>query len=84
MNGRKIYQIRTGKEKIPKGRSTHPADCHTLFGMLLIVVVLGAIFGDRKFSDALLGAWALGWTLIGAYILFALKVANQWEKLHSK
>jgi len=65
---------------------TKQADQHippiagTLFGISLLIAMLGAIFGDGKFSDALLGVWVLGWTLIGAYILFSLKVANQWEK----
>jgi len=57
-----------------------PPIAGTLFGVLLITAVLGAILGDGKLNDALLGAWALSWTLIGTYILFALKVANQWEK----
>jgi regulator of protease activity HflC (stomatin/prohibitin superfamily) len=52
----------------------------TVFGIFLIIAVLGAILGDGKISDALLGSWVLGWTLIGTYLLFALKVANQWEK----
>jgi regulator of protease activity HflC (stomatin/prohibitin superfamily) len=29
----------------------------------------------------MLGAWGIGWTLIGAYFLFAMKVASQWEKV---
>ena len=37
--------------------------------------------GDGRYSDALLGAWVLGWTLVGTYFLFALKVASQWEKV---
>ena len=53
----------------------------SIFGVVLVIAVLGAIFGDGKFPDAVLGAWVLGWTLIGVYILFALKVASQWEKV---
>ena len=51
-----------------------------VFAVCLIVTTLGAILGDGKLSDALLGAWVVVWTLIGVYVLFALKVANQWEK----
>jgi regulator of protease activity HflC (stomatin/prohibitin superfamily) len=67
-------------------KKTQQADMHispvagTLFGIFLIVAMLGAIFGDGKFSDALLGGWVVLWVFIGTYILFALKVANQWEK----
>ncbi|HXD11529.1 MAG TPA: slipin family protein [Anaerolineales bacterium] len=51
-----------------------------VFGVLMVATVLGAILGDGKFSDAVLGTWVFVMTLIGVYILFALKVANQWEK----
>ena len=52
----------------------------TIFGICLLFAVLGAVWGDGKYSDAILGSWVLAWTLIGTYILFALKVASQWEK----
>jgi regulator of protease activity HflC (stomatin/prohibitin superfamily) len=51
-----------------------------LFAICLIVAVLGAIWGNKKLSDAVLGDWVIIWTLVGIYILFALKVASQWEK----
>ena len=51
-----------------------------VFAICLIAAVLGAILGDKKFSDAVIGGWVIVWTLIGVYFLFALKVANQWEK----
>jgi len=53
----------------------------TLFGVFLLIAIFGAVFGDGLFSDGLLGGWVIGWTLIGTYIMFALKVANQWEKV---
>ena len=36
--------------------------------------------GDGRFGDAILGTWVVGWTFAGAYFLYALKVASQWEK----
>jgi len=51
-----------------------------LFGICLLIAVAGALLGDGKFSDALMGTWVVLWTLLGTYILFALKVASQWEK----
>jgi regulator of protease activity HflC (stomatin/prohibitin superfamily) len=57
-----------------------PPIAGTIFGVALVVAVLGAILGDGKYPDAVLGAWVLGWTFAGAYVLFALKVASQWEK----
>ncbi|MCB0119906.1 MAG: slipin family protein [Anaerolineales bacterium] len=53
----------------------------TLFGASMIVSVLGAIIGEGKYSDAMIGGWVVFWMLVGIYILFALKVAAQWEKV---
>ena len=50
------------------------------FAIFMIVATLGAIFMDGKSPDALIGGWVVGWTLVGVYLLFALKVASQWEK----
>ncbi|MEP0806945.1 MAG: slipin family protein [Chloroflexota bacterium] len=53
----------------------------TIFAIALVIAILGAVFGDGKYSDAVLGGWVIAWTLFGMYILFALKVASQWEKV---
>jgi regulator of protease activity HflC (stomatin/prohibitin superfamily) len=58
-----------------------PPIAGTLFGVFLVIAVIGAIIGDGKYSDAVLGTWVLGWTMIGSYLMFALKVAAQWEKV---
>ena len=68
------------KKKSQKTDQHIPPIAGTLFGVLLLVAVLGAAFGDGKYNDAVLGAWVLVWTLFATYILFALKVASQWEK----
>jgi regulator of protease activity HflC (stomatin/prohibitin superfamily) len=52
----------------------------TVFGICLVVAILGAIWSNGKYSDAVIGTWVVIWTLIGTYIMFALKVASQWEK----
>jgi regulator of protease activity HflC (stomatin/prohibitin superfamily) len=51
-----------------------------MFAICLIVATLGAIIGEKRFGDAVIGGWVIGWTLMGTYFMFALKVANQWEK----
>jgi regulator of protease activity HflC (stomatin/prohibitin superfamily) len=58
-----------------------PPIAGTLFAVLLVIAILGAILGEGRYSDGLLGAWVLSWTIIGTYFLFALKVASQWEKV---
>jgi regulator of protease activity HflC (stomatin/prohibitin superfamily) len=57
-----------------------PPIAGTIFGVFLLVAILGVVIGDGKYSDAVLGTWVLAWTIIATYILFALKVASQWEK----
>jgi regulator of protease activity HflC (stomatin/prohibitin superfamily) len=52
----------------------------TLFGICLVFAVAGALLGDGRLPDAVLGIWVVFWTLLGVYFLFALKVASQWEK----
>jgi regulator of protease activity HflC (stomatin/prohibitin superfamily) len=51
-----------------------------LFGICLLMAVVGALLGDGRFTEWVLGTWALFWTLLGTYFLYALKVASQWEK----
>ncbi len=57
-----------------------PPIAGTLFGVLLLIAIAGAIVMDGRQPDWLIGGWVVFWMLIGLYLLFALKVANQWEK----
>lgn len=53
----------------------------TIFTIFLLSGIVGAInFSERGVSDGRIGAWVIANILIGTYILFALKVASQWEK----
>jgi regulator of protease activity HflC (stomatin/prohibitin superfamily) len=58
-----------------------PPIAGTLFAVFLVIAILGAILGEGRYPDGLLGAWVLGWLFVGTYFLFALKVASQWEKV---
>jgi regulator of protease activity HflC (stomatin/prohibitin superfamily) len=54
-------------------------------GFVFAVILIGAIkiallLDAAKVSDLVIGTTVLALTVIGAYILFALKVASQWEK----
>jgi regulator of protease activity HflC (stomatin/prohibitin superfamily) len=53
----------------------------TIFGVMTLIATLGVIFGEGRFPDAMLVIWVSVWTLVGIYILFAFKVASQWEKV---
>ena len=74
------------KKALQKNQSTKidqhiPPIAGTVFGFFLLISALGAIIGDGKYSEAVIGSWVIIWMLIGIYILFALKVASQWEKV---
>jgi regulator of protease activity HflC (stomatin/prohibitin superfamily) len=51
-----------------------------IFGVLIAVTVLGAVLMDGRVPDAWIGTFVVITTLLSVYILFALKVASQWEK----
>ena len=46
-----------------------------------VVAIVGTIILDgAKAGDVVIAAWVIGFSLLGIYFLFALKVAQQWEK----
>jgi regulator of protease activity HflC (stomatin/prohibitin superfamily) len=49
-------------------------------GILFIVVIIGAALMDGKASDWLIGGFVTAGCLLALYLLFALKIARQWEK----
>ena len=52
----------------------------SLFGIFLLAAILGAVLMDGRVSDFGIGLFVVSMTLIGTYMLFALKVASQWDK----
>jgi regulator of protease activity HflC (stomatin/prohibitin superfamily) len=57
-----------------------PTIAYFIFTVCLIIATLGSIYLGANVSDITAGAWVTVWLLIGIYILFALKIASQWEK----
>ena len=53
-----------------------------LFGLCLLAAIVGTLLmtSNGVTSDALIGAWVVGWLILGCYFLYWLKVASQWEK----
>ncbi|HET9907879.1 MAG TPA: slipin family protein [Anaerolineales bacterium] len=69
------------QKKTSKDKDLHVSGvAGTIFGIFLTIAVLGAILMDGRVNGAWIGLHVLGMSLIGTYILFALKVASQWEK----
>jgi hypothetical protein len=53
----------------------------TIFGVFIAGTIIGAVILDsRRVDEGLAGLYVSAMTLVGTYILFALKVASQWEK----
>ncbi|MFN8403969.1 MAG: slipin family protein [Anaerolineales bacterium] len=76
----KFMKSNIEKKKSQQADPHIPAIAGALFGLIMLVVVVSAAFADGKVSDDILGIWVAVWTLLGIYVLFALKVASQWEK----
>ena len=76
----KFMKSNVEKKKLQQADPHIPAVAGALFGLIMLVVVVSAVFADGKVSDDILGIWVAVWTLLGIYVLFALKVASQWEK----
>ncbi len=58
-----------------------PGIAITLFIVLLVAATLGAIImSEIGVIDAIIGGTTLSLTITGVYVLFAVKVASQWEK----
>jgi regulator of protease activity HflC (stomatin/prohibitin superfamily) len=52
----------------------------TIFFVFLVIAIFGAVVMDGRVDGGWIGLYIIAMTLVGTYILFALKVASQWEK----
>ncbi len=49
--------------------------------LIYLIAIFGAnILSGNKASDNVITAWVVGFVLLGTILLFAIKVAQQWEK----
>ena len=73
-------------KSIVEKKKAQQADQHisaiagTIFGILIAMTVLGAVLLDGRVADSWIGLFVTVMTLLAVYLLFALKVASQWEK----
>lgn len=75
-------EISVGIEKKEKIDNQHiNGIASTIFAVCLIIGILGAIIMDSYgVNDMITGIFVTALALIGTYIMFSLKVSNQWEK----
>ena len=55
------------KSLLQKGKDDQhiPPIAGALFAIFLIIAIAGAILGDGRYAEWLVGAWVLGWSLVG-------------------
>ena len=66
--------------KKQKEDSHIPSVAWAIFGVLLVVAILGALLMDGSVADMWIGIYVTVLLLAAAYVLYGLKVASQWEK----
>ena len=66
--------------KKQKEDSHIPGISWTIFGILLVAAILGALLMDGQVPDMGIGIYVTILLLVASYVLFGLKVASQWEK----
>jgi regulator of protease activity HflC (stomatin/prohibitin superfamily) len=52
----------------------------TIFGVFLVAAIAGGLIMDGRIDGRWIGLYVIVMSLIGVYVMFALKVASQWEK----
>jgi regulator of protease activity HflC (stomatin/prohibitin superfamily) len=73
-------QSRPGPDRAPDNIHISPI-AYLVGGLVYVVAIAGAIVLERyKAGDTAISAWAISFMLIGTILLFAIKVAQQWEK----
>ena len=77
----KLFRKSSPRKQSAKVDQHIPPIAVTVFAVCLMIAVLGAIVSDGRYPDALIGLWVLIWMALGIYVLFAVKVASQWEKV---
>jgi len=78
-----LKSLRSARKKEVKAAGTErvPPVAIMLFSVILLLAVGTAfLLESRGAADWVSGAAVVAWTLIGVYMLMALKIADQWEK----
>jgi regulator of protease activity HflC (stomatin/prohibitin superfamily) len=63
-----------------QAKQVNPVSLTVFFVLLIISIGAAALIDTAKLGDWMIGLETVVLNLIGFYVLFALKVANQWEK----
>jgi len=81
-----MAQSNNSKNLRPQGRLQPDLHISGVAGALFAICLLAGFIGTILMttngitSDILIGAWVVGWLILGCFFLYSLKVASQWEK----
>jgi len=75
----KLSELKTARSAA-KTNPHIPPIAGLIFGVFMLAAVLGALQLDGRVADGWIGAFVLVMTTIGTLLMFALKIASQWEK----
>ena len=62
-----------------QAKIVNPVSLFVFFTLLVTSVVIAALL-DKQVPDTFIAAEVIGLNLIGVYVMFAIKIADQWEK----
>jgi regulator of protease activity HflC (stomatin/prohibitin superfamily) len=68
------------KNRVAKANQHIPPIAILLFGIILVIAMFGVSYMDGKVNPNWINVWITVWVLTSIILLFALKVASQWEK----
>ncbi|HZM25709.1 MAG TPA: slipin family protein [Anaerolineales bacterium] len=75
------FSKNVGQKKQTKDYDPHISGIAlAIFFVFLFATIISAIIMDGRVNGGWIGLYVIAMTLVGTYILFALKVASQWEK----
>jgi regulator of protease activity HflC (stomatin/prohibitin superfamily) len=59
-----------------------PSAAAFMFALCMLALIVGVIVMTQRqgVSDNVIGTWTVAWILLGAYFMFWMKIASQWEK----
>lgn len=68
-------------DKVRKNEAHIPGIAGAGFSVVLAVTIIGALLMDGRVPDTWIGLYVGIMTLVAIYLLYAIKVASQWEKV---
>src|SRR5271169_2437747 len=68
------------KNRVAKANQHIPPIAIFLFVVILVIAMFGVSYIEGRVDPNWINVWLTAWVLISIILLFALKVASQWEK----